>query len=294
MSKITEFFYISMFYFFNALLKLVPNKLLKAFSNFLGVLIFYFNKKHRNIILKNLEHFCKLSEKPQSIKIAKEVYKKFTFYIFSMIKNQNISKTKLLKQIKLFKNDYYLIELLENNEKVVFTTAHYGYWEILPAAVAIRYGCKINIVGRALQSPKINVILTKYREKFGIKLIEKTNALRKMIQALRNNEMVGVVSDQDADRNESSEFMLYGRKVTQSNGASMLAKRCEAYLLPVYIYEIDGGYCIEFLKPLNAKEKTIEELSEYQLECTKKMWEKNPSEYFWFHKRFKTFYEDEY
>lgn len=289
-----EYLYIFTFYFFNFLLKLIPNKLLKIFANFIGFIAFKLNKKHRAIILKNLEYFCKLAKHPQSLELTKRVYKKFAYYILSMVKNQNISKENLLKQIKLFKNDEYLKELLDRGEKIVFTTAHYGYWEILPAAVAIKYNCKINIIGRALASPKINAILTKYREKFGVKLIEKTNALRPMIKALNNHELVGIVSDQDAHIKESSEFLLYGKKVTQSNAASMVAKRCEAYLLPVYIYEINDGYCIEFFKPLNAKELSIEELSFYQLECTKKMWEKNPSEYFWFHKRFKTFYEDEY
>lgn len=289
-----DYLYIFIFYFFNFLLKLIPNKILKFFANLIGSLAFRINKKHKNIILKNLEHFCKLTQAPKSIEITKQVYKKFAFYILSMVKNQNISQEKLLKQIKLFKNEEYLQDLLSANAKIVFTTAHYGYWEILPSAVAIKYNCKINIIGRALESAKINAILTKYRENFGVKLIEKTNALRPMIKALNNNELVGIVSDQDAHIKESSEFILYGRKVTQSNAASLVAKRCDAYLLPVYIYEISDGYCIEFFKPLKASEKTIEELSFYQLECTKKMWEKNPSEYFWFHKRFKTFYKDEY
>lgn len=290
-----DYFYIFLFYFFSFLLKLIPDFLLKSFANFIGSIAYLINTKHKNIILKNLEYFCKLSQKPQSNKIAKNVYKKFAFYILSMVKNQNISKEKLLSKIKVFKNEEYLLELLKNNKKIVFTTAHFGYWEILPPAVALKYDCKINIIGRALESKKINEILSKNREKFGVKLIEKTNALRPMIKALKDNELVGIVSDQDADMKESSEFLLYGKKVTQSNAASIVAKRCDAYLLPVYIYELnDGGHCIEFFKPLNASEKSIEELSFYQLECTKKMWEKLPSEYFWFHKRFKTFYEDEY
>lgn len=294
MNIFAEYFYLFLFHIFSFILKFIPNKIIRIFSILLAKIFFIFNKKHKNIILKNIEYFCKLAKQPQSNQIAKKIYEKFIYYIFLIIKNQKINEKQLLKQIKLFKNDEEFKELLAKKEKIVFTTAHFGNWELLPPAAGLKYNVELSVVGRALKSKKMNEYLVKNRKKFNVGFIDKKNALRKMLKDINNNKLIGIVSDQDASIKESSEFLLYGNKVTQSNAASVIAKRVNAYIVPVYIYEFNGGFCIEFLKAINAKDYSIEELSFYQLECTKKMWEKHISEYFWFHKRFKTFYEDLY
>lgn len=148
-----------------------------------------------------------------------------------------------------------------------------------------------------------------------------------MLKAIKNKRTLGILPDQDAGDNESMVLEFFGHKVNWNLGASVIAKKAQALLLPAFIYKIESEnsslkngknldkkdenssfkndknstlqntkaqYSVRFYEPLDAKSASKEELTIYQAKCVEDIIKFKPDEYFFFHKRFKRFYNEIY
>ena len=90
--------------------------------------------------------------------------------------------------------------LLAEGKGVVFITAHFGNWEWCNST-ATTLGFTGGSIARPLDSPRLNEYVRSIRERNGLRILDKQGAIRKALGALRNNELVGILIDQDAGRN---------------------------------------------------------------------------------------------
>lgn len=63
-------------------------------------------------------------------------------------------------------------------------------------------------------------------------------------------------------------------------GASLIAQRSNALIIPVYAYKEEGKFCIEFFKAKDSQNASLEELTLYQAQSYEEMIKKRPWEYF--------------
>lgn len=295
--------YLFGFYLLKFIVMILPDFLAKAM--FKGVAIAYFklNKKRYHTVMTNLNlAFGNSLNSDEKEKIAKECYIKFANYLgLNFIKNQNTTKEKLLSRIK-FKNEKILQDALKSGRGVIVATAHYGEWESFSLAVAAKYG-GVCVVGRRLDSSIMNAILSKNRKQFGIDIIEKSGAAKGILRALKLNKIVGILVDQNTARSEGLEVSFFGKRVLHTPAASILAYKSGALIVTAYIKSCDDGlseicfYDTIDLAKLSKefdKDSAILKATQLQALSCQRAIESAPSEYFWFHKRFKYFYEKEY
>ena len=260
---------------------LLPKNIL---INALGNLGYVFDKKRKNDICVNLNLAFPEKSYTEKQKIIKNVYKNFARNLVEFIENKNLTQKELLEKIEFigFENLTY---------PVIFVTAHFGNWEILPIAFGSKFD-KINIVYRKLDNLKLNEEIVKNRNRFNVNVIEKKGALRNLILALKRKENVGLLVDQNTAKNEGIETTFFGKKVLQTPSAAILSKRFNipivmAFALPKgkkwQIIIKDIFYTDDIQESVNRQAKVIED-----------MIRQYPEEYYWFHKRFKYFYEREY
>lgn len=285
--------YYAIYYFFNILFSFMPKFMAMGFLSFVAKVAYKVDKKHRNIILQNLKiSFKDTKTKDELDKITKNVYKNFAKFAYSFIKNQNTTKEKILKQVR-FKNEEILTNLLQEKQKIILQTAHYGNWELLSLSIAAKFG-SLSGVGRPLDSPLVDVVLSKNRTQFNIELIDKKNGLRKMLKALQNGRILGVLVDQSVALKEGRVVEFFGNKVTHTPALSIIAKKTNAIIVPTFIQKIDDNLNeICFYKPLDSS-LSVDELTQAQASITQKIIAQKPDEYFWFHKRYKSFYKEIY
>ena len=74
---------------------------------------------------------------------------------------------------------------------MLFATAHLGNWELSAFAHALM-SAPMNVVVRPLDNPGIDALVEKRRAASGNRLVGKKDFARSIIQALKNNEAVGV------------------------------------------------------------------------------------------------------
>ena len=272
--------------------KTIQNPILNTLAN----IIYLFDFSHRKIAKINLDFAFKdeLSEKRKQ-EIIKKCYKNIVYNLADFVKNQGISKEDLSKKI-IFENREILDEAIKKKEKIILITAHYGNWELIPLAIGAFFG-SMTIIGRPLESKKMDEILRKNREQFNIELLNKKGAMKGMIDALKKGRILGLLVDQNTAENEGILINFFGKKARHTPSASLLARRFNAKIIPVFISTDDyKKYKITFYEPIKCpktkdSEEDIKKCTQAQADITEKVIREKPHEWFWFHKRWKNQYE---
>lgn len=91
---------------------------------------------------------------------------------------------------------------------------------------------------------------------------------------------MGILTDQDCAENESVRLKFFNKEVNYQMGASLIAQRSNALIIPVYAYKEAGKFCIEFFKAKDSQNASLEELTLYQAQSCEEMIKKRPWEYF--------------
>lgn len=285
--------YLMIYYILKFIVFIFPNFILDFFAKNIAFIVFCFNKKHRRIIDINLKICFPQKSSKERKKIALKIYQNFAKFGIDCIKNQNTNKEKILKKV-VFDDEEILCNALNSNKALILTTAHYGNWELCSLAFSAKFGA-MSIVGRKLDSEKMDKILAQNRTQFDIELIDKKGGIKKMFQALKEKRTLGILTDQDCSNNEGIKIDFFDKKVNFLIGASLIAKKTKALLLPAFIYQgNDNKYHIKCFKALDGSIKSLEELTSYQAKCCEEMIKFKPDEYFFFHKRFRSFDKDLY
>ncbi|MPB17498.1 lauroyl acyltransferase [Campylobacter lari] len=287
-----NYVYLSLFYALKVLVGILPSKLLNSFVNLVALITYRLNHKHRKIIDTNLKICFPEKDQKWRDETSLNIYKNFAKFGIDFIKNQNASKEEIINKI-CFDDEEQILNIMQSKRPLIVTTAHYGNWELL----ALSFGAKfqgISIVGRALDSVIMDKILSKNRTQFNIELIEKKGGLRKMLKALKEGRSLGILTDQDAVDGESIKIQYFNQEVNFIAGASVLAKKTNAMILPCFVYQNDEKFFVKTFKALDASKASIEELTKYQAKCCEEMIKFKPDEYFFFHKRFKRYNHELY
>ena len=256
----------------------------KPLINTLGTLGFWLDKKRKNDICVNLNLAFPNKSNKEKKEIAKKIYKNFARNLVEFIENKKLSQKELLKKVSFKGFD-------DLNYPVIFATAHFGNWEIMPLAFGSKYS-KINVIYRKLDNDKLNKEIIKSRKGFNVNMIEKTGALRKLVSVIKKGENTGILVDQNTAPNEGIETTFFGKKVLQTPSAAVLSKKFNIPIAMTFaipkedkweIIVTDIFYTKDIQESVNRQSKAIEEIVK-----------KYPDEYYWFHKKFKHFYEEEY
>lgn len=256
----------------------------KFMIDFLGSLGYMLDNKRKNVVCVNLDLAFPKKSKEEKKEIAKKVYKNFVRNLIEFIENKQISREKLLEKVEFVG--------FENIPKqAIYVTAHFGNWEISSLAFGAKFG-NIDVVYRKLDNFKLNEEVVKSRSRFNVGMIKKKGAMKELIKSIKKGHNIGLLVDQNTAKNEGIETTFFNKKVLQSPTAAILSKK---FNLPIVIsfaipkddkWQIiikDVFYTDDIQSSVDRQSKVFEEMiKEY------------PDEYYWFHKKFKHFYEEEY
>jgi KDO2-lipid IV(A) lauroyltransferase len=116
----------------------------------------------------------------------------------------------------------------------IFLTAHIGAWELSPLAHAL-YGHPLTFLTRPIDNTRVDRLITRYRTLAGNRIIARSDAVRDVLRALRANEAVGFLIDQNTTRTEGAFSDFFGIPAATTTGVATLAARTGAAVLPAYI-----------------------------------------------------------
>ena len=291
--------YLAGFYTLKFLIFILPSSLQNLLAKFLAFAFMKLKKKRFHVVMTNLDlAFGETKSKEEKLEIAKKCYYNFAKYLgINFILNQNTTKQKILKQV-VFKNEHFLLDAIKSGRPIIVTTAHFGQWEIFGLAVAAHFGPS-SVLGRKLDSSVMDKILRANRSQFDVELIDKDGGAKDILKALKARRIVGILVDQNTAPKDGIKVQFFGKDVLHTPAASVLAQKTNALIINAFIYQKDENLNeICFEEPIDIstfdKEDAVQKATQMQCSACEEMVRARPEEYFWFHQRFKRFYENEY
>ena len=291
--------YLAGFYTLKFLIFILPSSLQNMLAKFLAFAFMKLKKKRFHVVMTNLDlAFGETKSKEEKLEIAKKCYYNFAKYLgINFILNQNTTKQKILKQV-VFKNEHFLLDAIKSGRPIIVTTAHFGQWEIFPLAVAAHFGPS-SVLGRKLDSSVMDKILRANRAQFDVELIDKDGGAKDILKALKARRIVGILVDQNTAPKDGIKVKFFGKDVLHTPAASVLAQKTNALIINAFIYQKGENLNeICFEEPIDIstfdKEDAVQKATQMQCSACEEMVRARPEEYFWFHQRFKRFYENEY
>jgi KDO2-lipid IV(A) lauroyltransferase len=171
---------------------------------------------------------------------------------------------------------------------VLFATAHLGNWELSAFAHALM-AAPMYVVVRPLDNPSIDALVERRRMLSGNRLVGKRDSARSILKALRENEAVGILVDQNASLEEGTFVDFFGVPACAGIGFAKLAAHSGAAVIPGFALwlENERKYVLRFYPPVEITgdaERDTRELHR-QLEAVIREY---PDQWLWIHRRWKT------
>ncbi len=248
----------------------------KCFYN----LLFHWLKMRKKVVLDNLEKAFPNKSEEWYQNMASHCYK---FAIKDFL--DFISFPKYFKEKKInFHNLDILDNALKKNKGVIFVSGHFGNFEKMFYALGNK---GYSICGVAKKQKRGDQFFREIRENYMKRQIYKGESSSGLKSALNNNEILILLSDQDS-RKKGKVVNFFGIPSSTPSGAAILNKRMGSPIICFSIVNGGNQYDANF-KEINPNNNlSIDEVVQaYTLEIEKTI-QKNPEQYFWFHKRWKT------
>ncbi len=276
--------------FFAKFLMLFPKRWRIKFFKGLGYLTFLLYKKNRRVIEQNLLYVYDKKISQKEIKeIQKSCYQKLFLNVLNIIEDEYISKEEIEKMI-IVENKEFIDKLIKDKKPFIYVTAHIGNIDFLGCLVGKLFTPGMYQVYQKLNNPFLSEYMKSKRESCNLKMVEKHGAVKQLVLALKKNKVISLIIDQAVNPKYGQEVIFLGKKVEQTPTASMLAKKFNIPLLPIFIVSDDDKekrYKIILKEPIYPEDRSIQELNQLQADILSEIILKYPKEWFWCHKRFK-------
>jgi len=171
---------------------------------------------------------------------------------------------------------------------VLFATAHLGNWELSAYAHALLTE-PMNVVVRPLDNPLIDELVERRRGLSGNMLLSKRDFARSILHALRKNEPVGILVDQNASTDNGAFVPFFGKDACANLTFAKLAARSGAAVIPGFALwnAAERRYVLKFYPEVPMTGDALEDTRRIQRAIEDAIREA-PEQWLWIHRRWKT------
>ena len=243
-------------------------------------LLFHVLKMRKKVVLINLRWaFKNKSEEwyQNTMQRCYEFFSKEFLDFLSFPKYYDFSKIR-------FKNLEILDAAHAENKGVILVGSHFGSFDKLFYAL-YKKEYVLTGVGYKQNSNGADIFFKEIRENFFEDQLYKGGDIKQLKHSLVKNNILVLLSDQDAKKKGVMSKFFEIDSSTHS-GAAILSKRNKSPIIYTSITKKDEIYDIEFIK-IDTSGSISDIVQQYTSEIEKTII-KNPEQYFWFHKRWKS------
>jgi KDO2-lipid IV(A) lauroyltransferase len=273
----------------------VPMTIRKLFFRFLLMLCYYAAAKHRLIALHNLR--CAFPEKnmEELIRIAKGVYRNLAITAAEFFSLPSITRENLHEWVEMEGLEHFEAGMAQG-KGLLTIIAHFGNWELMPVTfpLFLKFPKPSYIVYRPLDSPVLDNLVEHVRTINGHEMIRKGGSGKRIMELLKENNSIGILSDQNVAAREGVFVDFFGRPACTGVGLAVLVLRSGAPVLPMFMARQKSGKYKFILKPLveisktGDYEKDLLENTQRFTKVVEDVVREYPDQWFWIHQRWKT------
>jgi KDO2-lipid IV(A) lauroyltransferase len=177
---------------------------------------------------------------------------------------------------------------LRRGKGVLFATAHLGNWELSAFAHALMSG-PMHVVVRPLDNPRVDRLVEARRAGSGNRMIGKKEFARSILQALKDNQSVGILVDQNASLDEGVFVDFFGIPACAGAGFAKIAAHSGAVVIPGFALwsEQERKYILRFYPPVPLTGDPARDTQALHA-CLETVIREYPDQWLWIHRRWKT------
>jgi KDO2-lipid IV(A) lauroyltransferase len=241
----------------------------------------------RRVAMRNLEMVYPQKTVAERKQIADGVYRSIGRILVAFARFPAINEDSVRDWIR-YEGYEHFEEARQRGKGVLFATAHLGNWELSAFSHALM-ARPMHVVVRPLDNPKIDAMVEARRGMSGNFVITKRDFVRPMMRALRDNEAVGVLVDQNSALDNGVFVDFFGIPACVATGFAKLAARSGAAVIPGFALwnERDQRYVLKFYPIIEMTGDEVEDTRAIQksLETAIAAY---PDQWLWVHRRWKT------
>ena len=261
-----------------------------AIGRIMGTIAYHFDVRHRSQAYANIKKGFAGSKSPQDIqKICKNLFQNYGQNAIELLRMPLLDPKK--SHVVEIEGKEHVREALKQGKGVILLAMHFGSWEMANFTCAMFEHPYNVMVKPQTQYARIGDLLNSYRTCSGTVVVSRGIGTRDILKSLKNNEIIGMVTDQGGRDGVSAPF--FGRSASMSVGAIRIAlKMGTPICFAVIIRQKGGQHRMVIHSQLNlqntgnldadlsANIKKIIPLMEHYIR-------EHPQEYAWFYKIWK-------
>ena len=270
----------------------IPLTVRKGMFKMIFSLFYHMVAKSRLIVLHNLQRSFPEKDSKEIVKIAKGVYRHFAVVAAEFFDMPSITRETIDQWVEV-EGMEYADTALSQNKGALSIVAHFGNWELLTIAIPMLVR-PMYIVYRPLDSPVIDNMVEYVRTMHGNSLIPKGGSGKKVLELLKENQIIGILSDQNVAAYEGVFVDFFQRPACTGVGLAVMAMRSGSPVVPVFMARQKSGKYKLIIKPFLTAVCTDDYEADLQVntqrftKIVEDVVREYPDQWFWFHQRWKT------
>ena len=270
----------------------LPLRSARSLGRAIGHLAFVVLRSQRTLTLDNLRYaFGDGVVTPRQLRrIARGVFVNLGENVMEWLKLPRLSVSDL-KRLIVCEGSENLRQVLTKGQGAIVVSGHFGNWELMPMYVK-SLGFEGGVLARRLRYPEYESFLMTMRNQKGIPTITR-GSLKDVAKLLRNNQVVGMMPDQDIDSLDGVFVEFFGHPTYTPVGPAALSLMTGAAILPCFIIRDGGRFRFVIEPPLSAPKTSdraaaLKELTQAWSSVLESYIRRHPDHWVWMHRRWKT------
>ncbi|MCX6957920.1 MAG: hypothetical protein NT164_05225 [Verrucomicrobiae bacterium] len=267
-----------------------PWRWLRPVGFFAGALVFFFDRKRREVAFANLKAaFGETYDEQERQGIARKSYQ-----IFAATMLELLWSPRLTPQIMDEIADIEVVDLRSSPQlegvPVIYCCAHAANFEWTGQIIA-RYTKKFPVIAQKFKNPLLGSLFNRWRSSLGQEVILQEKAMLKLFRYLKTGGKFGIVVDLNLKPHEGPIIVRSFERllVPLTRLPAELTLRTGAILVPVEcLMRPQGGYKLRFLEPISVtSESTVESLTQAWWNALESAIRRHPEYWLWSYKHWR-------
>lgn len=181
---------------------------------------------------------------------------------------------------------------LKKGRGLIMMSGHFSNWELIALTIGAHFPGRMQIIVHPFHNRAVDRVAEKYRCHLGNSTVPMANSVRAALTQLRSNGIVALLADQSAAK-ESDPAKFFGIDVPTFQGPASFALRTRAGMLGGFLIRNDDGKYLVDLREINYDDleddtpENVRKLTQRHVEMLESFIRRHPSDWLWFHRRFK-------
>jgi len=273
----------------------VPLRVRAALFEALMLLVWAVDAKHRKIGRINLRIAFPEMEDKEAARIVRLCYMRMGTSAAEFVHIPKMDRRYIEEHFRIEGIEHIRRSEQEQSLGVFGMTAHFGNWELASHATGIMHK-PVAFIVRPLADPAWDRIVTERRECFGNRVIRKFDSAKAVMREIRRGTMVGILIDQNVDRHKGVLVDFFTKKAYTTDGIARMALAFRTNIHPAFLFrnpERKFHHTLRFgpaipMDPAAPREEEVLRLTRQCNEELEKAIREAPTQWLWFHRRWKT------